>query len=96
MRQATTKNGPNGDLTLFFGQTQSICPFVPAIPMQGNMGQVQLVRMPCTDSCPLVEVADNTWTCHCGKGAIHKLAEEIQQAEVVPTGESKIIRLGEK
>jgi hypothetical protein len=86
---------PNGDYTLFFGETQSICPFVPAIPMQGAMGQVQLMRMPCTSSCPLVEllVEDKCWICNCSHySRLHKLQDE---PEPKPEEEGKILRIGQ-
>ena len=92
---ANARKDPNSGMSLFFGEHQSICPFVPAIPMQGSMGQVQLVRMPCVSSCPLAQVTDTQWVCKCGGETVtHELEELIPLAEEVINPDSKIIQLG--
>lgn len=32
--------------------SDTFCPYTQPIPMQSNMGQVQLVRFPCSERCP--------------------------------------------
>jgi hypothetical protein len=67
MANYSVKKGQQEEYNLFVDETQSICPFVQPIPMQGNMGQVQLHRLPCTSVCPLAEFNGiDLWTLHCG------------------------------
>lgn len=65
MTKYTVKKGQQNDLVLFINDLQSVCPFVQPIPMQGNMGQVQIMRLPCTSVCPMVEIGINEWTINC-------------------------------
>lgn len=82
------RKGQQGDLVLFKDGMQSICPFVQPITMQGNMGQVQLMRLPCTSLCPLSEVGEDHWSCFCGSEEVTvTLAKEPEEPE------SKIISL---
>lgn len=64
------KKNQSGDLILTIDGVQSICPYVNPIPVQGNMGQVQIMRMPCTSACPHVQVENSdtrtTWSISCG------------------------------
>ena len=62
----TTQNGQGGEKNLFIDGNQSVCPFVPAIPFQGNMGQVQLMRIPCSTLCPHAFLKEDTYTISCG------------------------------
>jgi len=55
----TTKKGQQGDLVLHINGNQSICPYVQALPMQGQYGQIQIMRLPCTSSCPHVRLTDD-------------------------------------
>lgn len=65
MNQYTTKKGQQGDVVLEVNGMQSICPFVQAIQVQGNMGQIQIMRLPCTNVCPHVEVTESEWVVTC-------------------------------
>lgn len=67
MPNYTLKKGQQNEYNLHVDGTQSICPFVQPIPMQGNMGQVQLHRLPCNSVCPLAEYNGiDLYTVHCG------------------------------
>lgn len=44
--------GQQGEKVLQIDGFQSICPYTAPIPFQGNMGQVQIMRMPCSTLCP--------------------------------------------
>ena len=67
MPKYTIKKGQQNEYNLHIDDIQSICPFVQPIPMQGNMGQVQLHRLPCTTSCPLVDFNGlDVWKMYCG------------------------------
>lgn len=65
------KKGQQGEKVLFVDGNQSICPYSAPIPFQGNMGQVQILRMPCSNLCPLVEIHDNEWSIRCGNNTKH-------------------------
>lgn len=47
---------------------QSICPYTAPIPLQGNMGQIQIMRMPCSSQCPHVKLndAETEYVISCG------------------------------
>jgi len=47
-------DGQQGEKVLVINDIHSVCPFVPAIIMKGQVGQMQIMRMPCTTLCPLV------------------------------------------
>jgi hypothetical protein len=80
MNQYTTKKGQQGDVVLEINGMQSICPFVQAIQVQGNMGQIQIMRLPCTNVCPHVEVIDLEWivTCSGEKKSITLTAQAVE------------------
>lgn len=67
MTKYTLNKGQQGEDVLMIDGRQSFCPFVDPIPMQGQMGQIQLMRLPCTTNCPLAEL-DNRGSYHitCG------------------------------
>lgn len=73
---------------------QSICPYTAPIPLQGNMGQIQIMRMPCSSQCPLAELneAETEYTISCGS-EIKKLALEPKNGHPVWDGDPKIIAL---
>jgi hypothetical protein len=82
MNKYQAKKTQQGDYALFINEMQSICPFVPAIPMQGNMGQVQLHRLPCTDLCPHASISSNHWNVTCSGSLVkHTLSEDEPQEE---------------
>lgn len=76
----TTKKGQQGDLVLHINGNQSICPFVQALPMQGQYGQIQIMRLPCTSSCPHVKLTkDDQWRITCsGETITLHLEEEVE------------------
>jgi len=45
-----------GEKILTINGSQSVCPFVPAIVIKGTVGQMQVMRMPCSSLCPLVNL----------------------------------------
>jgi hypothetical protein len=58
--------GQQGEKVLMIDGLQSICPFVSAIPFQGNMGQVQIMRMPCSTLCPHAKYTEKSYKINCG------------------------------
>jgi len=48
----TTRKGQQGEDVLFINGMQSICPFTPALMIGGNLGQTQIIRLPCSTVCP--------------------------------------------
>lgn len=91
MPEYQVKKGQQGDSILFIDGMQSACPFVQPIPMQGNVGQIQIMRLPCTNICPLVEYDNHKlWKTRCSNNLqIFKLEDEDQKDDI----ESKIIKL---
>lgn len=80
MTTYSVKKGQQNDLILFINNLQSVCPFVQAIPMQGNMGQVQIMRLPCTSVCPMVELGKDEWTISCSsKPKTFKIEDEPKE-----------------
>ena len=80
MNQYTTKKGQQGDIVLEVNGMQSICPYVQAIQVQGSMGQIQIMRLPCTNTCPHVELGESKWiiTCSGDRREIHLSAEAVE------------------
>lgn len=84
---------PERDLILSKNGLNTFCPYVQPMRVQGNVGQVQLVRMPCTGQCPLAEIDESamTWTVNCGgTPQVHKL-EAIVKHEQAPAKTSNLI-----
>jgi hypothetical protein len=90
MPKYEVKKGQQGDSILFIDGMQSACPFVQPIPMQGNMGQIQIMRLPCTNICPLAEYHnEHIWKIRC-HGSLEIFPIEQPQEDVL---DSKIIKL---
>jgi hypothetical protein len=89
MPKYEVKKGQQGDSILFIDGMQSACPFVQPIPMQGNMGQIQIMRLPCTSICPLASYDKNQWKIRC-HGSLEILTIEESEEDVL---DSKIIKL---
>lgn len=81
----TTKKGQQGDLVLHINGNQSICPYVQALPMQGQYGQIQIMRLPCTSSCPHVTLKDEKWIISCSGEDKRMNIEEDDTIESTPT-----------
>ena len=82
------KKGQMGDTILEIDGIQSVCPFTQPLMAQGNMGQVQILRMPCTSACPLSTVTDKKWKTNCGcETKIFEITEETEE----PKEPSKLI-----
>ena len=91
MAKYTIAKGQNKETILEIDGNQSICPFTPAIPIPGNMGQIQIMRMPCSSSCPHASFSDEVWLMTCsGKELKFKLDKKEEESKL----ESKIIELG--
>lgn len=71
------KEGQQKEKILFINGSQSVCPFVDPIPMQGQVGQIQIMRLPCNTLCPLCQHKGNEWTLNCGYDKVtHQLTED--------------------
>jgi hypothetical protein len=69
---------------------QSVCPFIPAIPIQGNVGQIQLMRLPCNTLCPHASTNGETYIMTCSGNS---LTFKLDKKEEEPKLESKVIHL---
>ena len=91
MTKYTLKAGQQkGEEIIMINGNQSICPFTNAIPMQGQMGSFQIMRMPCTTSCPHAFLKDNKVSITCGGQLIHL---DIESEQDTPKEDSKILSL---
>lgn len=67
---------------LMINGNQSICPFTNAIPMQGQMGGFQIVRMPCTTLCPFALIREDKMIISCSGESLRFTLESNETAEV--------------
>lgn len=66
MSQYSVKLGQQKEKILFIDGVQSICPFSAPLPFQGSVGQIQIMRMPCSTQCPLAFFYDEHYQINCG------------------------------
>jgi hypothetical protein len=59
MNKYKVVKGQQGEDVLFINGLQSICPFTPALVVGGNLGQTQIIRLPCSTVCPFAHISDN-------------------------------------
>ena len=87
----------NKEQILMNGETQSCCPFIQPMKIQGQMGQVQIVRIPCTSTCPHAhfEEAEKTWkiTCSGQKVIFYHVEVVTPVAPEAPKPQSKLVSL---
>jgi len=82
MTKYTLNKGQQGEEVLMINGLQSFCPFVNPIPMQGNAGQISLMRLPCSTTCPHATVNEEEYCITCsGKLTIFELEEETSKPE---------------
>lgn len=88
----TLKKGQNQEDVLKINGIDSVCPFVGAIPLQGNMGGVQVLRMPCTTQCPHASVTSEAdyYETTCGS-TMRRLPITKEEEQPKPT--SKLVSL---
>jgi hypothetical protein len=92
MTKYSVAKGQNKESILEIDGLQSICPFTPAIPIPGSVGQIQIMRMPCTSNCPHASHNEEVWLMTCsGK----ELKFKLEKKEEEPKLESKVIHLGQ-
>jgi heterodisulfide reductase subunit A-like polyferredoxin len=89
MSQYSVKLGQQKEKVLFIDGVQSICPFSAPLPFQGSVGQIQIMRMPCSTQCPHAFITDNQYHINCGHSAVTFNLESIEQ-DSTPSG-GKII-----
>jgi hypothetical protein len=89
----TIVKGQQQEDVLTINGSQSICPFTAPLPFQGNMGQVQIMRMPCTTLCPHAVISDDNsnYIISCGNGRQSFQLDTTVQEEPKPT--SKLFSL---
>ena len=91
MSKYTLGKGQAQESVLEINGLQSVCPFVSAIPVQGQMGQVQIMRFSCSTLCPHASTNGKTYIMTCsGTSLTFKLDEKEEE----PKLESKVIHLG--
>ena len=90
MTKYTIKEGQQKEEIIMINGKQSICPFTNAIPMQGQMGGFQIMRMPCSTLCPHASLEDNKVYITCGGQSIEF---KIEAEDEEPNQDSKILSL---
>lgn len=87
----------NKEEILMNGETQSCCPFIQPMKIQGAVGQVQIVRIPCTSNCPHAQFSekDKTWKITCGgsKVILYHVEVKTPTAPETPKTQSKLVSL---
>ena len=81
MTKYTIKKGQQGDDVLNINGVQSICPFVQALPIQGQYGQIQIMRLPCNSQCPHAKIFEDNYLITCGNSTISFKLEEADENE---------------
>jgi len=91
MTKYTTKKGQQGEDVLNINGIQSICPFTPALVVGGNLGQTQIIRLPCSTVCPFatLENENSQYLINCTGSAEWY---EIEEQDIIED-QSKIIKL---
>ena len=59
MNKYKVQKGQQGEDVLVINGIQSICPFTPALMIGGNLGQTQILRLPCSTVCPFAHISDD-------------------------------------
>ena len=87
----------NKEEILMNGELQTCCPFIQPMKIQGQMGQVQIVRIPCTSNCPHAQhnTESKTWKITCGGEPVVFENVEIGIPDVPekPKPQSKLVSL---
>ena len=83
----TLVKGQQKEDVLHINGTQSICPYTAPIPFQGNVGQVQIMRMPCSTLCPLASSHDGKYHINCGHSElIHTITPKKEGEPLIEGG----------
>lgn len=93
MSTYSTKKGMQGENVLVINGKDSICPFTQPIIAQSSMGTMQIVRMPCTDLCPLCDAGKGSgmWYINC---ATHELSLPLDKPiSDEPKAEGTLLKL---
>jgi hypothetical protein len=85
MSKYSLKLGQQKEGVLFINGVQSICPFSAPLPFQGNVGQIQIMRMPCSTQCPLAFLHDDFYQINCGNEE-QSFALETVEEDTTPSG----------
>jgi hypothetical protein len=56
MNNYKVQKGQQGEDVLVINGIQSICPFTPPLMIGGNLGQTQILRLPCSTVCPFAHI----------------------------------------
>lgn len=95
----TTKKGQQGEQVLQIDGLDSTCPFVGGIPVQTNMGQLNVLRMPCTTQCPHAKISieespEETKTqYHVGCSGNEKVFQLEKSTSEEPKQQPRIVKL---
>lgn len=71
---------------LFIDGLQSTCPYQQPIPTQGSYGQVGLLRIPCSTTCPLASYKDEFYKVKCGSDSLEYFIEETEKPLTIVKG----------
>ena len=76
---------------------QTCCPIIQPLKVQGQMGQVQIIRVPCSSSCPHShhDLENKTWRITCGGAPVVFDNVEVVTPDVPekPKPQTKLVSL---
>jgi hypothetical protein len=84
MTKYSISKGQQNEDVLNINGVQSICPYVQALPVAGQYGQIQIMRLPCNVQCPHAKIASGHYQITCG-GNLLQFKLEDADVEVKPT-----------
>jgi hypothetical protein len=91
MKYTITKGQLKEDVLVINGN-QSVCPYAAPLSFAGQMGQVQIIRMPCSTVCPHASVTSEAdyYETTCGS-TMRRLPITKEEEQPKPT--SKLVSL---
>jgi hypothetical protein len=90
MTKYTISKGQQNEDVLNINGVQSICPYVQALPVTGQYGQIQIMRLPCNAQCPHAKISNGHYHITCG-GSLLQFKLEESDVEVKPTSNTLIL-----
>lgn len=88
----TIVKGQNKEEVLAINGNQSVCPYAAPLSFAGQMGQIQIIRMPCSTLCPHASTTSEAdyYETTCGS-TMRRLPITKEEEEPKPT--SKLVSL---
>lgn len=85
------KGDGKGNYILYIGEQQSFCPFTPPLKVQNQFGAMDIIRLPCTSSCPHFKLFTLSEVPHVGITCGHGQDFEVKVDN--PENDSNVIQI---